>query len=224
MLGLLAGCATDIQQMREVQPTGGKLPLPRRWPPNNRDFVMLRGRRDVSTGRTPTTSPARAWRRRAARSSFPRNWRAGICRPTRSPELADCPQPPDRGSTVAPRDSNPAIAARAQARFDCWVEQQEENHQADHIAACRTDFLKRDGGTRAASRCGERRIPTSCCSTSTARTSTTPARRCSTRCWRKRRRRAARSASPRQATPTARVRRTTTWRCRCVVPTPCAKP
>lgn len=35
----------------------------------------------------------------------------------------------------------PEDAARAQGRFDCWVEQQEENHQLDHIAACREEFL-----------------------------------------------------------------------------------
>jgi OOP family OmpA-OmpF porin len=34
----------------------------------------------------------------------------------------------------------PLIAARAQGSFDCWVEQQEENHQLDHIAACRDAF------------------------------------------------------------------------------------
>jgi OOP family OmpA-OmpF porin len=39
------------------------------------------------------------------------------------------------------RDRVPEAAARAQARFDCWVEQQEENHQADHIAACRDQFF-----------------------------------------------------------------------------------
>ena len=39
------------------------------------------------------------------------------------------------------RDSAPEVAARAQAKFDCWVEQQEENHQPDHIAACRDDFF-----------------------------------------------------------------------------------
>jgi OmpA-OmpF porin, OOP family len=39
------------------------------------------------------------------------------------------------------RDRAPEIAARAQAKFDCWVEQQEENHQPDHIAACRDDFF-----------------------------------------------------------------------------------
>jgi OOP family OmpA-OmpF porin len=39
------------------------------------------------------------------------------------------------------RDKAPEIAARSQAKFDCWVEQQEENHQPDHIAACRDDFF-----------------------------------------------------------------------------------
>lgn len=34
----------------------------------------------------------------------------------------------------------PIEAAHAQGRFDCWVEQQEENHQPDHIAACREGF------------------------------------------------------------------------------------
>jgi OOP family OmpA-OmpF porin len=39
------------------------------------------------------------------------------------------------------RDRAPEIAARSQAKFDCWVEQQEENHQPDHIAACRDEFF-----------------------------------------------------------------------------------
>jgi len=34
----------------------------------------------------------------------------------------------------------PAAAAYAQGKFDCWVEQQQENHQFDHIAACREAF------------------------------------------------------------------------------------
>ena len=39
------------------------------------------------------------------------------------------------------RDIDPQAAAVAQAKFDCWIEQQEENHQPEHIAACRDDFL-----------------------------------------------------------------------------------
>lgn len=34
----------------------------------------------------------------------------------------------------------PELAARAQGRYDCWIEQQEENHQPDHIAACRSGY------------------------------------------------------------------------------------
>ena len=39
------------------------------------------------------------------------------------------------------RDRAPAIAARAQSRYDCWLEQQEENWQAEDIATCRSQFL-----------------------------------------------------------------------------------
>lgn len=35
----------------------------------------------------------------------------------------------------------PVLAADAQVAFDCWVEQQEENFQPEHIAACRKDFM-----------------------------------------------------------------------------------
>lgn len=35
------------------------------------------------------------------------------------------------------READPGTAARAQARFDCWLEQQEENWQTDHIKRCR---------------------------------------------------------------------------------------
>ncbi len=35
----------------------------------------------------------------------------------------------------------PAAAARAQVMFDCWMQEQEENFQPDHIAACRSRFI-----------------------------------------------------------------------------------
>ncbi len=38
------------------------------------------------------------------------------------------------------REQAPRVAARAQAGFDCWVEQLEENFQPDHIAHCRNQF------------------------------------------------------------------------------------
>lgn len=39
------------------------------------------------------------------------------------------------------RENKAEIAARAQSRFDCWLEQQEENFQYDHISACKDELL-----------------------------------------------------------------------------------
>jgi OOP family OmpA-OmpF porin len=39
------------------------------------------------------------------------------------------------------RDRFPPLAARAQSRYDCWLEQQAENWQIDDIATCRGQFL-----------------------------------------------------------------------------------
>ncbi|WP_120495974.1 OmpA family protein [Kiloniella sp. EL199] len=38
-------------------------------------------------------------------------------------------------------DIAPTSAASAQVMFDCWIQEQEENIQPDHIAACRDGFL-----------------------------------------------------------------------------------
>jgi OOP family OmpA-OmpF porin len=39
------------------------------------------------------------------------------------------------------RDRMPAVAARAQARYDCWVEQMERDWQAGRSGTCRAEFL-----------------------------------------------------------------------------------
>jgi OOP family OmpA-OmpF porin len=39
------------------------------------------------------------------------------------------------------RDRAAPLAARAQSRYDCWLEQQAENWQVDDIATCRGQFL-----------------------------------------------------------------------------------
>ncbi|MCR9257046.1 MAG: OmpA family protein [Alphaproteobacteria bacterium] len=44
----------------------------------------------------------------------------------------------------------PAQAGVAQAKFDCWVEQQEENFQVEDINACKTDFYAFLAATEAA--------------------------------------------------------------------------
>lgn len=37
--------------------------------------------------------------------------------------------------------ANPAAAARAQAMYECWAQEQEENNQQDHIDRCRVQFF-----------------------------------------------------------------------------------
>lgn len=41
----------------------------------------------------------------------------------------------------AAKDKATVQLARAQTSFDCWVQEQEENFQPDHIAACRDAFI-----------------------------------------------------------------------------------
>lgn len=40
------------------------------------------------------------------------------------------------------RDIAPQLSAVAQARFDCWIEQQEENWQEKDIIACKSQFME----------------------------------------------------------------------------------
>lgn len=40
------------------------------------------------------------------------------------------------------REIAPELAAHAQAKFDCWIEQQEEDWQDEDISGCKADFLE----------------------------------------------------------------------------------
>ena len=39
------------------------------------------------------------------------------------------------------REMQPDLSAFAQARFDCWIEEQEENFQQDNINSCKSQFM-----------------------------------------------------------------------------------
>ena len=67
----------------------------------------------------------------------PANWSiAEVHRPTLAAARGKLITALDGGG----RDRAPDLAAEAQAKYDCWVEQQEEGHQPDHIAVCRGEF------------------------------------------------------------------------------------
>ncbi len=137
-LGLLASCAqTDIQKMRTVQATGS--PFTQALTEEYRSIVAFEA--DEMYDWPDADKFAEKGLRAAA---------GEVVLPE---ELSDWMLPGDAAPALAEgrnrlmvvlergaRDQHPELAARAQGRFDCWIEQQEENHQPDHIAACRDDF------------------------------------------------------------------------------------
>lgn len=153
--GLLAGCGqTDIQQAKVMQGVGS--PFTQALTDEYRDTVIFEAEEMydwpdadyfaekgllASTGEVVLPEELGNWKQ-PPDESFWRNWQltddwvAGG-------SLADMQDGRARLMTVldnGARDRYPELAARAQARFDCWVEQQEENHQIAHIVACRDEF------------------------------------------------------------------------------------
>lgn len=138
-LGFLAGCASDVDQMRTVEPTGGT-PFTQALTREYHDLVVFEA--DEQGDWVDAHYFARKGLA-AANGDIVLPEELGIwdLPPEKVDELAAARGRLMRALDAGARDSNPDIAARAQARFDCWVEQQEENHQLDHIAACRDEFL-----------------------------------------------------------------------------------
>ncbi len=62
--------------------------------------------------------------------------------PENQPELASARRRLLAALNAGGRAIAPKKAAHAQASFDCWVEQQEENFQPEHIAQCRKGFYQ----------------------------------------------------------------------------------
>ncbi len=134
-VGLLAGCTSNIERLRETTPSGGTQ-FTQALASEYRDFTIFEADEMYD------------W---PDADYFARKGLAAAGGKVVLPEdLANWDLPADKVGELSnarsrliaaldggARDSNPAIAARAQAKFDCWVEQQEENHQPDHIAACR---------------------------------------------------------------------------------------
>jgi OOP family OmpA-OmpF porin len=134
---LLAACSSDIQRVRSVEPTGS--PFTRTLTQEYADFSAF------EADEMYDWRDARHFARKGILAS-----QGEVVQPE---ELANWDLPADSVDELAAarsklvglldanaRDTKPEIAAHAQGAFDCWVEQQEENHQPDHIAACRDEF------------------------------------------------------------------------------------
>jgi OOP family OmpA-OmpF porin len=138
-LGMLAGCASDIEQMRTVEATGGNA-FTQALTEQYRQITIFEAdemydwpdagyfaRKGLAAAGGEVVLPEEIG-----------NWDIPE---DHVQELTDARARLMAALDSGARESNPEVAARAQGRFDCWVEQQEENHQPDHIAACRDEFL-----------------------------------------------------------------------------------
>ncbi len=136
--GALAACASDIDRVRTAEGTGS--PFTRALTQEYRDLSAFEA--DEMYDWTDAKHFAR------------KGLLAGEGEVVQPEDLGNWDLPGDRVDELTAaraklvglldagaRDRVPEAAARAQTRFDCWVEQQEENHQADHIAACRDQFF-----------------------------------------------------------------------------------
>ncbi|MES1151965.1 MAG: OmpA family protein [Dongia sp.] len=138
-LGFVAACTTDLDKSRTVEPTGG----------NAFTQALTKEYKDLAAFEADEMydwTDAGFYARKALAAANGDN--VG----PQDPAERDLPQDvlPEINSTRqrllaaldgGARESKPEIAARAQARFDCWLEQQEENFQNDHISACRDELL-----------------------------------------------------------------------------------
>jgi OOP family OmpA-OmpF porin len=137
LMGLLAGCTTNIQAMKAVEATGSPFTKALAeeyrqivtfeadqmydWP--DADYFAQKGLK-AAAGEVVQPEELANW-------DLPAEWAGDLAEGRNRLMVA---------LESGARDSHPDLAARAQGRFDCWIEQAEENHQPDHIAACRNDF------------------------------------------------------------------------------------
>lgn len=138
--GFLAGCASDISQMRDVQPAGGT-PFTQALTEEYRQLTTF----EADEMRDWVDANHFARKGLAAANGdivLPEELGIWDLPPEKVDELAAARGRLMRALDAGARDSNPQVAAKAQGRFDCWVEQQEENFQSEHINACRDEFLK----------------------------------------------------------------------------------
>ncbi|MBX7147375.1 MAG: OmpA family protein [Alphaproteobacteria bacterium] len=140
MAGILVSCTTSLQKVRTVKPTGGT-PFTANLTEEYRQYANFESRSEYDW------VDARHFARKGLAAA-----EGQVVLPE---ELGNWDLPADKVDELAQarsrlmtaldgggREKGPDLAARAQSRFDCWVEQQEENHQPDDINSCRTEFLE----------------------------------------------------------------------------------
>ncbi len=138
-VGLLAGCASNIKQMEEVQATGGT-PFTQALTEEYRSFVAHeKDERDWSAADYFALKGLAA-----AEGQVVLPEEVGDVG-EHGPALTDARARLMAALDGGARDSNPQVAARAQRAFDCWNHEAEEDNWYDaitdeHVVACRDEF------------------------------------------------------------------------------------
>jgi OOP family OmpA-OmpF porin len=138
-LGILAGCSSDIEKMRTVEAVDGTA-FTKALTEEYRQLTVFEADDQgdwVDAGYFARKGLAAA----AGDVVLPEELGIWDLPPETVVELSDARGRLMHAMDNGARDSNPELAAKAQARFDCWVEQQEENHQPEDIARCKDEFL-----------------------------------------------------------------------------------
>ncbi|GAB5467692.1 MAG: hypothetical protein Kilf2KO_07220 [Rhodospirillales bacterium] len=137
-LALLGGCAYDIDEMRTVQPVGS--PFTKALTEEYREIVAFEA--DEMYDWIHASYFAEKGLMAAQGEEVPpelvSDW--SISDPEARQELVTGRQRLEGVFDQGAREKFPAIAAHAQGRYDCWMEQQHEGWQVDDIAACRDGF------------------------------------------------------------------------------------
>ena len=138
-VGLLAGCASNIKQMEEVQATGGT-PFTQALTEEYRSFVAHeKDERDWSAADYFAIKGLAA---AGGQVVLPEE--VGDVG-EHGPALTDARARLMTALGAGAGDSNPQVAARAQRAFDCWNHEAEEDNWYDaitdeHVKACRDEF------------------------------------------------------------------------------------
>jgi OOP family OmpA-OmpF porin len=135
-LGLLAGCVSNIEEVGSAKGTGSAFTQALTeeyksfvaeehdeydW--SAADYFARKGLTAASGTAVPPEDPA----------TYDLGDAAGEIAAARQRLITDL----DNGG----RDAKPAVAAKAQVKFDCWVHEQDEGWQKDEIAACKNDLM-----------------------------------------------------------------------------------
>jgi OOP family OmpA-OmpF porin len=136
---VLAGCTTgfNIQSLKDAQPSGD--PFNRELVRQYQDITEFEAD-DMYDWRDADYFARKGLKAQNGETVLPERLEDWNIPEAHVDELSDARADLMAALNNTARTKAPTAAARAQGRFDCWMEQQEENRQPEDIAACRESF------------------------------------------------------------------------------------